>query len=258
MYRLLIVDDEPFIVEGVKRLINWKDYGFSRVETALNYHEAVETAVELKPDIALIDVCIEDVRGYDIIEKLNAINQHTKYIMMSGYDEFEYVRKSFLVGVKDYLLKPIDRKELQKIIERIIVEDLNGSLEGVHKKEENLDPVLGIDYALFSNLTNKVLLMAKGEYNKNLNLKLIADKFKMNSTYLGQIFIKETRMKFSEYLMSYRLTIAKEKIQSTSEKISVIAYSVGFSNLNYFYIQFKEHFGFSPTALRGAEDSAAI
>ncbi len=99
MYQLLIVDDEPMIIDGVKRLIDWKSYGFSRIESALNFHEAVEKAVELRPDIALFDVCIDDARGYDIIEKLNVLEIPTSYVMMSGYDEFEFVRKSFLRGV---------------------------------------------------------------------------------------------------------------------------------------------------------------
>jgi YesN/AraC family two-component response regulator len=258
MYRLLIVDDEPYIIDGVKRLIDWSSYGFSRVESALNYHEAVEKAVELKPNIALFDVCIDDARGYDIIEKLNELDLPTNYIMMSGYDEFEYVRKSFLRGVKDYLLKPIDRVKLKQIVERIIVEDLKGSLSEHVKKDINVDPILKIEYSALSNLTNKVLLIVKGEYNKNINLKVVADKFKMNSTYLGQIFIKETGMKFSEYLMSYRLSVAKEKIETTSEKIASIAYSVGYLNINYFYIHFKDYFGFSPSSLRKTDDENIV
>lgn len=255
MYRLLIVDDEPYIIDGVKRLIDWSSYGFTRIESALNYHEAVEKAIEIKPDVALFDVCIDDARGYDIIEKLNVLNLPTIYVMMSGYDEFEYVRKSFLRGVKDYLLKPIDQLKLRQIIERIIVEDLKGSIDSSRTKSKNVDPILNIEYSELSNLTNKVLLIVKGEYNKNLNLKVVADKFRMNSTYLGQIFIKETGMKFSEYLMSYRLTVAREKIETTSEKIASIACGVGYLNLNYFYIQFKEHFGFSPTSLRRIDEN---
>ncbi len=250
MYRLLIVDDEPYIVEGLKRILDWERYGFLRVETASNYHEAIEKTIELKPDLALFDVCIDGARGYDIIAQLSALHLPTSYIIISGFDEFEYVRKSFLVGVKDYLLKPIDKQKLQSIVERIIVTDLKGSLDGLHTNDATVDPVLGLAYATLSNLTQKVLLIVHGEYHKNLSLKQIADMFKMNSTYLGQIFIKETGMRFSEYLMVYRLTVAKREIMSTSEKISSIAHMVGYSNLNYFYIQFKSHFGSSPTSLR--------
>ncbi len=122
-------------------------------------------------------------------------------------------------------------------------------------KDKNIDPILNVEYSSLSNLTNKVILIVKGEFSKNINLKIIADKFKMNSTYLGQIFIKETGMKFSEYLMSYRLTVAKERIETTSEKIASIAYGVGYLNLNYFYIHFKDYFGYSPGNLRRYEEN---
>lgn len=255
VYRLLIVDDEPYIISAVKKLIDWENYGFSRIESATSFHEAVEKMIEIKPDIALFDVCIDEFRGYDIIEKLNALNLPTLYVMMSGYDEFEFVRNSFLRGVKDYLLKPIDALKLKNIIERILIEDLKGSLELKPAKNKNIDPILNVDYSTLSNLINKVLLIVKGEYNKNINLKVVAEKFKMNSTYLGQLFIKETGMKFSEYLMRYRLTVAKEKIETTSEKVAAVALEAGYLNLNYFYIQFKDYFGYSPTSLRRVDEN---
>lgn len=250
MYRLLIADDEPHIIEGLRRMIEWEKYGIYQIETATSYHDAIAKAIEYKPHIAIFDVCIEDARGYDIINKLNELELPTKYIMISGYDDFEYVRQAMIVGAKDYLVKPVDRMELQHVIERIIVQDLNGNLEEPPPEDKCRDMILSTDYDSLSNLTNKVILIVKGEYNKNINLKIVANKFKMNSTYLGQIFLKETHMKFSEYLMAYRLIMAKHMIQNSTEKISYIAHNVGYSNLNYFYSHFRDYFGFSPSELR--------
>lgn len=250
IYRLLIVDDEPHIIEGLRRILDWDRYGICQIETATNYHEAVEKAIEYKPHIGIFDVCIDTARGYDIIAKLNSMSLPTKYIMVSGYDEFEYVRQAMLVGAKDYLVKPVNREQLQRIVEEIIVNDFHGELGIDTYEEKSVDPVLGLPYASLSNLTNKILLIVQGEYGQNINLKIIADKFKMNSTYLGQIFLKESHMKFSEYLMAYRMTMAKQKIQNSTEKISYIAYSVGYANLNYFYTHFHDFFGLSPSDLR--------
>ena len=55
MYRLLIVDDEPHIIEGLKRMVNWEQYGIYQIETAVNYHDAIAKAIEYKPDIAIFD-----------------------------------------------------------------------------------------------------------------------------------------------------------------------------------------------------------
>jgi YesN/AraC family two-component response regulator len=254
MYRLLIVDDEPKIIEGIKLMLDWEAYGISQIVTATNYDEAIQQAMEYKPHIGIFDVCINEARGYDIIEKLNSFSLPTKYIMVSGYDEFKYAKKAIHAGAKEYLMKPIDQSELSCAVEKIIVDDFKGSIRDNIKNDEYMDPVLAMPYSMLSNLTSRIILMVKGEYNKNINLRVIADKFKMNSNYMGQIFLKETHVKFSEYLMAYRLIQAKQKIENTSEKIYNIAHEVGYSNINYFYTHFRTYFGVSPSDLRKFED----
>ncbi|BFH65737.1 response regulator transcription factor [Paenibacillus azoreducens] len=250
MYKLLIVDDEPQILEGMKRTLDWAGYGFHRIETSETKDDAVSKAVELLPDIAIFDVCIGTDRGYEIINRLNELRLPTKYIIMSGYSEFEYAQEAIRCGVKDYLLKPVERSKLQMVIEKIIVEDLHGTLNGMSSEDMNTDPILGIPYDQLSKLTNRILLMVKAEYAQNITLKSVAERFRMNSTYLGQLFLKEAHMKFSEYLMAYRMLQAREYILTTDEKISSIALSVGYPNLNYFYTHFQGYFGKSPSELR--------
>lgn len=252
MYRLLVVDDEPDILKGITRLVPWPDYDFTQVETAGSYPEAVEKSMMMHPDITLVDVCIGETRGYEMIGRLQELGLKTKFIMMSGYDTFEYVRRSMTVGAKDYLLKPVERQTLLKCIEKIITEDFHGTFANRSAEHEARDPVLNVPYSEISNLTNKILLMIREEYAHNLTLKAVADKFKMNSTYMGQIFLKETKMKFSEYLMVYRMQEARRRIENSSDKIAVVAHDVGYANLNYFYTHFHSYFGLSPSDLRGA------
>lgn len=113
MYKLLIVDDEPQILEGMKRILDWEHYGFKQIETSDSTEDAVFKAVDLIPDIAIIDVCIGKNLGYDAIQKLNEVNLPTKYIIISGYSDFQYAQQAIRCGVKDYLLKPVDRIKLQ-------------------------------------------------------------------------------------------------------------------------------------------------
>lgn len=251
MYKLMIVDDEPQILEGMKRILDWKQYGFGRIETCESTEEAMAKAVDLLPDVAIFDVCIGKDLGYEAIRKLIEFHIPTKFIIMSGYSEFKYAQEAIRCGVKDYLLKPVERTKLQQVIEKIIIEDLGGSIGNMDGESLNKDPVLGVRYDSLSKLVNRILLMIKTEYAQNITLKSVAERFQMNSTYLGQLFLKETAMKFSEYLMAYRMLLAQERIQSTDEKISYIAFSVGYNNLNYFYTHFHGFFGKSPSELRG-------
>jgi two-component system response regulator YesN len=253
MYKLLIVDDEPQILEGIKRTLDWDHLGFGQIETSETYEGAIMKAVAFEPDLAIFDVCIGKERGYTAIRKLREIRLPAAYIMMSGYGEFEYVLEAIHCGAKDYLLKPVERAKLQALVERIIVEDLNGTVEGTNMDGYDVDPLLGVRYDSLSKLTNRILLMVRAEYEQNLNLKTVASRFRMNGTYLGQLFLKETQMKFSEYLMAYRMLRARERIQSTDEKISTIALSVGYANMNYFYTHFQAYFNKSPSDLRRKE-----
>ncbi|MCJ8010830.1 response regulator [Paenibacillus sp. KQZ6P-2] len=250
MYKLLIVDDEPQILEGMKRTLDWERYGFGCIETSETIEDAISKAVDLYPDVAIFDVCIGKDRGYDAICRLNELGLPTKYIIMSGYSEFEYAQEAIRCGVKDYLLKPLNRSMLQNVVEKIIVEDLHGTIDGTERDDLNTDPVLGVRYDCLSKLTNRILLMIKTEYAQNITLKMVAERFRMNGTYLGQLFLKETQMKFSEYLMAYRMLRARERIQSTEEKIASIALSVGYPNLSYFYTHFHGYFDKSPSDLR--------
>lgn len=253
MYKLLIVDDEPLILDGIKRTLNWETLGFGQIETSETYEGALTKAVEFLPDLAIFDVCIGKERGYNAIRKLKEIHLPTTYIMMSGYGEFEYALEAIQCGARDYLLKPVERAKLQALVERVIVEDLNGTLKGMNLEHRDVDPVLGVRYDTLSKLTNRILLMVKAEYDQNLNLKTVANRFRMNGTYLGQLFLKETQMKFSEYLMNYRMLRARDRILTTDEKISTIAHSVGYANLNYFYTHFQAYFSKSPSDLRRKE-----
>lgn len=244
----MIVDDEPAILEGISRILDWKALGFERIKTARSSFEVVSHVVDWKPDICLVDVRLGSEYGYELIMRLNGMGVVSNYIMMSGYDEFEYAREALRCGALDYLLKPVDKDALKARVEQIIVEKLHGTLP--EEERENEDPVLQRSYESFSPLIRKIVMMVAMEYGQHVSLKSIADRFRMNATYLGQIFIRETGMKFSEYLMAYRMYVARDWILNTEEKISAIALQVGYSNLNYFYQHFHGYYEITPSEMR--------
>lgn len=248
MYTLLIVDDEPAVLEGISRILDWKSLGFGRVRTARSCCEVISHVVDWKPDVCLVDVRIGDEFGYELINHLNSMGIVSNYVMMSGYDEFDYACEALRCGALDYLLKPVDQEKLRQRMEQIIVEKLHGTLP--EREAENRDPVLDRPYGELSPLIRKIVMMTAMEYGQHVSLKSMADRFRMNATYLGQIFIKETGMKFSEYLMAYRMQVAKERILNTDEKISAIAAGVGYSNLNYFYQHFHGYYKLTPSEMR--------
>lgn len=256
MYRLLVVDDEKDIRENIRYLIDWGRYGINQIETAATYEEAVNKALDIRPHIILMDVKLGEGRwGYELVERLRASGLKAVCGMISGYDDFEYVQRSMQASARDYLLKPIDVGQLKSFVERAIVEELKGGLPQQKISTPDVDPVLKVEYGKLSKITNKIIMIVKGNYRNSLSLVAIGEMFCMSSKYIGRIFLQDTGMKFSEYLMAYRMIQAKKLIETTADKIVVIAGRVGYTRLNNFYVHFKEYYGFSPTALRDSGEA---
>ena len=254
MYRLLIVDTNAVSCQSIKMLLDWGRYGFSCVMTANSFADAVTKAIDMQPHVAIIEVKLGDQWGYDLATHLRSMGMRTIFCMISDQEDPHAMRKSMQACAQDYLVKPVSAKELRAFVERIIEDDLHGSLPARTAAKPELDPVLQKEYACFSRITNKIILFVRGNYNHAPSLTSIAESFNMSSKYIGRIFLKDTGMKYSEYLTAYRLLEAKRLIVNTREKISVIAGMVGYSQLNNFYTQFRDHFGVSPSSLRQVDD----
>ncbi|MCI9073016.1 MAG: response regulator [Lachnospiraceae bacterium] len=257
MYRLLVVDDERDIRENIRYLLDWSRYRINHIETAATYGEAVNKALDFRPHIILMDVNLGEGRwGYELLERLRASGLKVACGMISGYDDFTYMKKSMQASARDYLLKPIDVKELERFVERVIVEELKGELPEKKSDAPDVDPVLKVEYGKLSRITNKIIMIVKSDYKSSLSLVDIGEMFCMSSKYIGRIFLQDTGMKFSEYLMAYRMVQARMLIETTGDKIAVVAGRVGYPQLNNFYVHFKEYYGISPTALRDVEEKA--
>ncbi len=117
---MMLVDDEPIILRGLKETIEWAEYGIEIAATARDGEEAIE-AIGSDPSIQIIvtDVKMPNKDGLQLTAYLHTKHPDKKVIMLSGYDEFEYAQKAMQLGVKHYLLKPVDVDELIQVVTAI-------------------------------------------------------------------------------------------------------------------------------------------
>lgn len=257
MYRLLIVDD-PDSCETIKGLIDWAGYGFSVVMTANSYIEGINLALDLYPHLTLLGTSLGTYQGYELADHLRSIGLKSVFAMMSPKRDPEQIIQAMRAGAKDFLTKPVDAAELRTFVERVVVNELGGELPQVGAVRHDIDPVLNVPYCELSRITNKIIMIVKSGYRQPQTLTGIAESMQMSGKYIGRIFLKDTGIKFSEYLMAYRMLEARKLITSTQEKISVIAGMVGYVQLNNFYIHFRNYFGVSPSALRNFETAGEL
>ncbi|WP_165763786.1 response regulator transcription factor [Halalkalibacter urbisdiaboli] len=119
MYKVLIVDDEPTVREGLKTLIPWEQYGYQVVGTANDGLHALEQYEQLQPDLIISDIQMTEMDGLDFIQKLRAAKEEVQCLILSGYADFHYAKKAMAIHVAGYMLKPIDEDELIQHLETI-------------------------------------------------------------------------------------------------------------------------------------------
>ena len=123
MLKIIIADDEPFFIEGLKVLIDWDKNGYEIVGLAYNGEEAMEKIIAQKPDVVLTDLRMPEIEGLEIIRKcVKELNLKLKFIIISGYDDFTYAQKAMKYGVNHYILKPVDEETLLNALSEIRTE----------------------------------------------------------------------------------------------------------------------------------------
>ena len=128
MYKLLIVDDEPFIREGLSKLICWDELGLEVAALASNGEDALLYLVHEKVDILITDIKMPCMDGVTLMHRCHQLGyNHMKYIVLSGYTDFELVKKAVQMGIENYLAKPVDKDELCQTLLQVI-EKLNSEM----------------------------------------------------------------------------------------------------------------------------------
>lgn len=260
-YKVLIIDDEPLICMGILELIDWKQFGFEETDIRFNYADGLRTALEQSYDLIVSDIRIHDASGLDLIRLVQEKGMCRNFALISAYAEFDYARKALQMGVKEYLLKPLKKDELEGCITRIVRE--------LSDKQPPRTPMLPMEepepeQAVVSVLRPKKHTDIEGvlEYIHNnyadpgISLTRFANEFYVNSSYLGQRFRQRTGIKFTDYVNQYRVVKACELLLQDRYLIYEISEKVGFGNITYFHRVFKKITGygteeFKKKALRG-------
>ncbi|WP_163578923.1 response regulator transcription factor [Gracilibacillus saliphilus] len=119
MLKVLFIDDEPLIREGLASIIDWNDYGYQVVGTAENGKVGLEKIRTLKPDVVFVDIRMPGLSGIDMVKQAKNEGYPCKFVVLSGYSNFSYAQQSIRLGMESYLLKPVDEEELIPLIRQL-------------------------------------------------------------------------------------------------------------------------------------------
>lgn len=250
MYKVLLVE-QSHICRILRDMLDWEALGFSTVTCAESFPEALDKAISLEPQVAIIGMTLGDRMGYELAGRFREMGLKTVCCLLTAHFDVHDARRAMRSGCRDFLRWPTEPPALKEFLDWVVTAELRGPDRKDHQQGQQ-DPVLEAETAGMSKVTQKILQAVRKDYWHSLSLTSIAKQHKMSSKYIGRVFLQDTGMRFTDYLLAYRMLEAKRLILTTGEKISVVAASVGYTQLNNFYTHFHQYFGISPSTLRNA------
>ncbi|MGP4042503.1 response regulator transcription factor [Gracilibacillus sp. D59] len=152
MLKVIIVDDERRTRQGIVTLVDWKRFGFEVVDTASDGFIAIEKYKQHSPDLIIIDIKMPKMSGIETIKTIREQDQVVKFLILSGYAEFQYAKQAIQYHVEGYLLKPLEEEELISYLKKI-----NKAFAEETKDKEKLDQSQSyIDLIIQQKITKEV------------------------------------------------------------------------------------------------------
>lgn len=242
--RVVIADDEQYIRTMFSEF-HWSQYGIFVEGIASDGQEAYDMALQLKPDLVLTDIRMPRKSGLELMKAVKDAAFHPKFILLTGYSDFEYAREALRLGASDYLVKPCSEKEIIGAVLAVM---------GEEQAAGGRQPAVSEEAAASDRKRRHAVKMAcekiQGDLSAASSLTEIAEHVQMNPSSFSRLFRQEMGISFSEYVTTVRMNAAKKLLLDSNEKINEIAKKVGYVSPSHFVQIFGEYTGMTPGRFR--------
>lgn len=165
MNKILIVDDEMLARIGIKSLISGNEKGYVVVGEAENGKKALEIIEEMHPDIVITDIRMPVMNGIDLIKKAQEMLNPPEFIVLSSYDDFDYVKQALVLGAKDYFLKlELTPEQLISTMDRVSTARSEIRKDHLGSKQSYVEQLSSKDFEIVKNIFLKEMI--QGSYYK--------------------------------------------------------------------------------------------
>ncbi len=223
MTTLAVFDDEFVVVEGIKAILKKMNLNYEVVGTACDGLIALQVIEKVQPKVIMTDICMPGIDGLQLIKEAKKINPRGIFIIMSGFQEFEYARTALDLGVIGYVDKPITKEKIRTILEKATLQIRNESSDSENRKEyfkklhELVESItVDIQRCVAENITSKmekILSVLECLYLDLENYK--SESYKLICSLLGVFFEGHPDYVVNQHFPSYKnlaLTHSKEEV----------------------------------------------
>lgn len=249
MYQVYIVDDAVLTRKALVMTMPWDQWGCVVVGSADDGEKAFADILEMEPDIVITDIRMVRVSGLELIGRCRAEGVQSQFIIISGYNEFEYAKAALKMEVLDYILKPIDDEELHRAVEKAVQrigESRALMAERREQEREMKSLLLEYDEKNMNAYLRKALEYVGEHYSRELSIRDVAAYLAISESYLAKLFKVELKITFLEYVTRVRMRRAMELMRDKNMPIYEVAERVGYRDYRHFSATFKKLAGVGP------------
>ena len=246
MYRVVLIDDEAIIVEGLRRVVKWGDYQCEVVGTASDAASGAEAIRALKPDILFTDIRMPDQDGLVMLAGLRSEFPRMRVTVLTGFRDFSYAQEAIRLGVTRFLLKPSKMDEIKEALEA-----MTQQLREMDRQEEKQEPLVDTtQHTTASFVVKQAVAYMEKNYQKKLTLQDVADQCYVSQWHLSKLLNSHANKSFYDILNTVRINAAKKLLTDPSLKIGDIGEMVGYADAGHFARTFKKLEGVSANEYR--------
>ncbi len=241
MYRVVLIDDEPLITEGLRKIVSWEKYHCEVVGTAEDAVSGAELIRSLQPHILFTDIRMPGDDGLTMLAGLRSEFPEMQVAVLTGYREFSYAQEAIRLGVTRFLLKPSRMDEIHEALEAMTARLSSGNTE---ETAENVN--------VGSFLINQATAYMQKHYAEKLTLQDVADACYVSQWHLSKLMNRHTGKSFYDILNTLRIRAAKDLLKDPGLRISDIGEMVGYADTAHFAKVFKKLVGMSANEYRNS------
>lgn len=217
--------------------IPWEDYGMQIVGEAASGIEALNMIEDAEPDLLFVDIRMPFMDGLEFSKTILAQNPDLEVVILTAFDDFAYAQEAVRAQVTDFLVKPVDSEEIEKLLKKL--------QDKIYRRREEKEQQIVIRIDNPDKVVSKVQMFIAEHYDTpELNVAYVAKEFGFDRSYLSRMYREETGELLVDYIIGFRMRIAK-KLARTGQKMYLTAAQVGIPDSNYFGKCFKKYTGLS-------------
>ena len=260
MYQVVLIDDEPLIVEGLQRVVPWKDYDCEVAAVAEDAVHGARIIREIQPDILFTDIRMPGDDGLTMLAGLRSEFPKMQVTVLSGYREFSYAQEAIHLGVTRFLVKPSRMDEICESLEAMTGKlgregkvnadsgrETAGHSDGnrTQAEEDRREPEQAGRF-----IVRQAIAYMEMHKTEKLTLQEVADACYVSQWHLSKLLNRYSRKSFYDILHSLRIQDAKKLLADPSLRIGEICEKVGYADIAHFSRVFRKLEGMSANEYR--------